>query len=150
VAPGQFHRRGFHPTGLFAPFGTTYLAGRLLGLNRSQLVNAAGIVGSFAAGILECWVDGTQSKFLHPGWARRRHPRLSWARPGRPVRERARGQFGLFEHCRIATRRAEPHTRAWAVWESRASFKPFRTSCLRCIDAALKLRAAPHRPAGLE
>ena len=31
VAPGQFHRRGFHPTGLFAPFGITYLAGKLLG-----------------------------------------------------------------------------------------------------------------------
>ena len=30
VAPGQFHRRGFHPTGLFAPFGVAYLAGRLL------------------------------------------------------------------------------------------------------------------------
>jgi 2-methylcitrate dehydratase PrpD len=47
----------------------TYLAGRLLGLDPAQLTNAAGIAGSFAAGILECWVDGTQSKFLHPGWA---------------------------------------------------------------------------------
>ena len=30
VAPGQFHRLGFHPSGLFAPFGVTYLAARLL------------------------------------------------------------------------------------------------------------------------
>src|SRR6185312_2121105 len=64
-----FHRRGFHPTGLFATFGTTWLAGRLLGLTPAQMTNAAGIAGSFAAGLLECWVDGTQSKFLHPGWA---------------------------------------------------------------------------------
>ncbi len=32
VVPGQFHRRGFHPTGLFAPFGIAIGAGRLLGL----------------------------------------------------------------------------------------------------------------------
>ena len=69
VAPGQFHRRGFHPTGLFAPFGVTYAAGRLLGLDADTLARAAGICGSFAAGLLECWVDGTQSKFLHSGWA---------------------------------------------------------------------------------
>ena len=30
VVPGQFHRRGFHPTGLFAPFGVALGAGRLL------------------------------------------------------------------------------------------------------------------------
>ena len=69
VAPGQFHRRGFHPTGLFAPFGVTYAAGRLLGLDGEALARAAGICGSCAAGLLECWVDGTQSKFLHSGWA---------------------------------------------------------------------------------
>ena len=69
VAPGQFHRRGFHPTGLFATFGATFLAGKLLGLTVPQMTNAAGIAGSFASGLLECWVDGTQSKFLHPGWA---------------------------------------------------------------------------------
>ena len=69
VAPGQFHKRGFHPTGLFAPFGVTYLAGRLLGLDARQMAQAAGVCGSFASGILECWVDGTHPKFLHPGWA---------------------------------------------------------------------------------
>src|SRR5579862_6397799 len=69
VSPGQFHRLGFHPSGLFAPFGVTYLAGKLLGLDAGALARAAGICGSFAAGILECWVDGTQPKFLHPGWA---------------------------------------------------------------------------------
>ena len=69
VSPGQFHRLGFHPSGLFAPFGVSYLAGRLLELDAQRLAYAAGIVGSFAAGLLECWVDGTQPKFLHPGWA---------------------------------------------------------------------------------
>ena len=69
AAPGQFHRRGFHPTGLFAPFGVTYAAGRLLGLDARTQAMAAGICGSSAAGLLECWVDGTDSKFLHSGWA---------------------------------------------------------------------------------
>ncbi len=69
VASGQFHKRGFHPTGLFATFGVTYLASKLLGLDAHQMVQAAGICGSFASGLLQCWVDGTQTKFLHPGWA---------------------------------------------------------------------------------
>jgi 2-methylcitrate dehydratase PrpD len=69
IAPRQFHKRGFHPTAMFAPFGVTALAGRMLGLDGGQLGNALGIVGSFASGLLQCWVDGTQTKFLHPGWA---------------------------------------------------------------------------------
>jgi 2-methylcitrate dehydratase PrpD len=69
VAPGQFDRSGFHPTGLFAPFGITYLAGKLFGSSAVTLAHAAGICGSVAAGLLECWVDGTQSKFLHSGFA---------------------------------------------------------------------------------
>ena len=69
VSSGELHRRGFHPTGLFAAFGASYLAAKLLGLDAETMARAAGIVGSFAAGLLECWVDGTQTKFLHPGWA---------------------------------------------------------------------------------
>src|SRR4051812_15133850 len=69
VSAGEFHKRGFHPTGLFAPFGVTALAGRLIGLDPATLSRALGICGSFAAGILECWVDGTEAKFVHSGWA---------------------------------------------------------------------------------
>src|SRR5579864_5010631 len=69
VAAGQFHRRGFHPSGLFATFGVAYLAAKLLRLDVDATARAAGICGSFASGILECWVDGTQTKFLHPGWS---------------------------------------------------------------------------------
>src|SRR3977135_1741354 len=53
VAPGQFHRRGFHPSGLFATFGVAYLAGRLLRLDDDGMARAAGISGSFASGLLE-------------------------------------------------------------------------------------------------
>src|SRR5579863_8948814 len=57
VASGQFHKRGFHPTGLFATFGSAYLAGKLLSLDAHQMAQAAGICGSFASGLLQCWVD---------------------------------------------------------------------------------------------
>src|SRR5215510_9640225 len=69
VSSGELHKRGFHPTGLFATFGSAYLAGRLLRLDADAMARAAGIAGSFASGLLECWVDGTQTKFLHPGWS---------------------------------------------------------------------------------
>ena len=69
VSSGELHKRGFHPTGLFATFGAAYLAGKLLRLETSPMASAAGIAGSYASGLLECWVDGTQTKFLHPGWS---------------------------------------------------------------------------------
>jgi 2-methylcitrate dehydratase PrpD len=69
VSSGELHARGFHPTGLFATFGAAYLASKILGLDAETQARAAGIAGSFASGLLECWVDGTQTKFLHPGWS---------------------------------------------------------------------------------
>src|SRR3954463_14805104 len=51
VSSGELHKRGFHPTGLFATFGAAYLAGKLLGMDESALAQAAGIAGSFASGL---------------------------------------------------------------------------------------------------
>src|SRR5262249_16984092 len=149
VAPGQFHRRGFHPTGLFAPFGVTYLAGRLLGSSREQLVNAAGIVGSFASGILECWVDGTQSKFLHPGWAAQAGitaaflGRTGATGPGAVFE----GRFGVFVSPLQAQATGRSFERIAAAlgktWDSRqASFKPYPVAHVihPYIDLLLKLR----------
>ena len=149
VAFGQFHRRGFHPTGLFAPFGIAYLAGRLLGLTQQQFVQAAGIVGSFASGILECWVDGTQSKFLHPGWAAQGGITAAFlARAGTTGPNAVfEGRFGLFDsHLQdpTAPRAFDRATgNLGSVWESRnASFKPYPAAHVihPYIDALLKLR----------
>jgi 2-methylcitrate dehydratase PrpD len=149
VAPGQFHRRGFHPTGLFAPFGTTYLAGRLLGLSDEQLVNAAGIVGSFAAGILECWVDGTQSKFLHPGWAAQSGITAAYLGRAGTTGPTAvfDGRFGLFASHLQDQSVPQALDRITAAlgerWESQhASFKPFPAAHVihPYLDALLKLR----------
>ena len=149
VVPGQFHRRGFHPTGLFAPFGIAVGASRLLGLPPEQMAAAAGIVGSLAAGLLECWVDGTQSKFLHSGFAAQNgiHAALL-AQAGATGPPRVlEGRFGLFaSHLQDATL-----TRAFGRvvdglgthWESRnASFKPFPSAHVLhpYIDLILRLR----------
>jgi 2-methylcitrate dehydratase PrpD len=149
VAPGQFHRRGFHPTGLFSTFGSAYLAGTLLGLDAARLANAAGIAGSFAAGLLECWVDGTQSKFLHPGWAAQSgntaaHLAGAGATGPRTVLE---GRFGLLaSHLQSAETKpnfARITDGLGTLWESRrASFKPFPAAHVihPYIDALLRLR----------
>ena len=151
VAPQQFHRRGFHPTGMFAAFGSTWLAGYLLKLSKQQQVNAAGIVGSYAAGLLQCWVDGTQSKFLHPGWASQSG--ITAATLGKngttgPV-EVLEGRFGLFashlQDKNIALDYAMLSDNLGSHWESEnASFKPFPVAHVihPYIDALLRLVAA--------
>lgn len=150
VSPGQFHRLGFHPSGLFAPFGVTYLAGKLLGLDAGAMARAAGICGSFAAGILECWVDGTQPKFLHPGWAAQSGITAAFLGRAGATGPAAvfEGRFGLF-----ASHLQDPAVKRdfgritqdlGARWNSRkASFKPFPTAHVLhpYLDALLRLRS---------
>ena len=149
VAPGQFHRRGFHPTGLFAPFGITYLAGKLLGSDADTMARGAGICGSVAAGLLECWVDGTQSKFLHSGFAAQSGitaATLAHAGVTGPPTV-LEGRFGLF-----ASHLQDPDTKKdldrvtaglGVTWESRnASFKPYPAAHVLhpYVDAVLRAR----------
>jgi 2-methylcitrate dehydratase PrpD len=149
VSSGELHRRGFHPTGLFATFGASYLACKLLGLDAEAMARAAGIAGSFAAGLLECWVDGTQTKFLHPGWAAQSGIVAAFlARSGTTGPARVfEGRFGLF-----ASHVQDPNAHRdfsriivdlGALWESRSSsFKPFPAAHVihPYIDALLRLR----------
>ena len=149
VSPGQFHRRGFHPTGLFAPFGITYLAGKLLGSDADAMARGAGICGSVAAGLLECWVDGTQSKFLHSGFAAQSGiaaATLAHAGVTGPPTV-LEGRFGLF-----ASHLQHPEAKRdfdrvvgglGARWESRnASFKPYPAAHVLhpYVDALLRAR----------
>ena len=149
VASGQFHRRGFHPTGLFAPFGIAFAAGKLLGLDVVKLSYAAGTCGSFSAGLLECWVDGTQTKFLHSGWAAQSGiaaALLADAGVTGPPKV-FEGRFGLFaSHLQDP---AVPRNldrivdRLGSYWESRnSSFKPFPTAHVLhpYVSAILRVR----------
>jgi 2-methylcitrate dehydratase PrpD len=151
VAPGQFHRRGFHPSGLFATFGVTYLAARLLGLDAGATARAAGICGSFASGILECWVDGTQTKFLHPGWSAQSGIAAAFlARAGATgPAEVFEGRWGLFA-THLQDVETPPNfdrltSGLGAHWDSRnSSFKPFPAAHVLhpYISAILRLRSA--------
>jgi 2-methylcitrate dehydratase PrpD len=151
VAPGQFHRRGFHPSGLFATFGVTYLAARLLGLDAEATARAAGICGSFASGILECWVDGTQTKFLHPGWSAQSGLASAFlARAGTTgPAEVFEGRWGLFATHLQDVETSPQFDRLTnglgTHWDSRnSSFKPFPAAHVLhpYISAILRLRAA--------
>jgi 2-methylcitrate dehydratase PrpD len=149
VSSGQFHRRGFHPTGLFAPFGIAFGAGKILGLDRDGLAYAAGTAGSCAAGLLECWVDGTQTKFLHSGFAAQNGiaaALLAGAGVTGPPRV-FEGRFGLFaSHLQdpaIPRDYGRISDGLGSHWESRASsFKPFPTAHVLhpYVSAILRLR----------
>lgn len=69
VAPSQFLRRGMHPTAIVGALSSTFVAARLLGLTPADTTRAVGHAGSFASGIVECWSDGTDTQYVHPGWA---------------------------------------------------------------------------------
>jgi len=149
VGAGQFHKRGFHPTGLFGAFGAAFLSSRLLGLDADATARAAGICGSFAAGILECWVDGTDTKFLHAGWAAQSGvsaAHLAGAGVSGAVQV-FEGRFGFFaSHLQQADRPPDFGRLVDGLgshWESReASFKPFPAAHVihPYIDAVLRLR----------
>jgi 2-methylcitrate dehydratase PrpD len=60
---------GFHPPGMFGPFGAAAASGRLLGLSSEQVAMAFGIAGSRTGGLFAN--NGTMVKSTHPGNAGR-------------------------------------------------------------------------------
>jgi 2-methylcitrate dehydratase PrpD len=71
AAGNSLERRGFHAPGLTGTFGAAVAAGRLLGLNEREMVNALGIAGSYSGGLIEfsrCQ-EGAMVKRLHLGKA---------------------------------------------------------------------------------
>jgi len=69
VAPKLIHKAGFHPTAVLGAMAAAAAAASALRLPKSQVVNALGIAGSMAAGIIEYLAEGAWTKRLHPGWA---------------------------------------------------------------------------------
>ncbi len=69
VAPTRVHKAGFHPTAIFGVMGAVAGIGAALKLTEAQMVNAFGIAGSMAGGIIEYLADGAWTKRMHPGWA---------------------------------------------------------------------------------
>ena len=68
VYPG-LRDRGFHATGVIGAIGAVAAAGKILGLNEEQMVNAFGLAGTQASGLDEWLTTGDMSKRLHAGKA---------------------------------------------------------------------------------
>lgn len=148
IAPGQFHKSGFHPTGVIGAFGAAFVAGRLLGLDARQMVHAAGIVGTMASGSNECWRDGSWAQIIDPGWAAQcgitaaTLARSGFSGPAQVLE----GGFGLFaSHVQDRGYRLNLD-RATAglgeAWESRnVSIKPYPCGhvSIPFVDCALDL-----------
>ena len=103
VAPKAVHKAGFHPTAIFGAMGAAAGVGAALGLNARQIVDALGIAGSMAGGIIEYLAEGAWTKRLHAGWAAQSGIRAALlARQGfvgpRTVFEGVHGLFHGFAH----------------------------------------------------
>lgn len=66
---GAMHRVGFQSTALCAPIALALIAGRLYKMPREEIVSAAGLAASIAAGLRAFSDDGTWGKRLITGWA---------------------------------------------------------------------------------
>ncbi len=69
AVPGALHARHFHPTAIAGSFAAAAAAAKLHRLGEDPLVQAFGICGSQASGIIEYLADGSWTKRLHAGWA---------------------------------------------------------------------------------
>jgi 2-methylcitrate dehydratase PrpD len=103
VVPKAVHKAGFHPTAVFGAMGAAAGVGAALGLNARQIVDALGIAGSMAGGIIEYLAEGAWTKRLHAGWAAQSGVRAALlARGGfvgpRTVFEGVHGLFHGFAH----------------------------------------------------
>ena len=101
VAPKMVHKAGFHPTAVFGAMGAAAAVGKALGLDKKQIVDAFGVVGSMASGIIEYLAEGTWTKRMHAGWAAQSGMRAAlFARAGfsgpRTVFEGSHGFFHGF------------------------------------------------------
>jgi 2-methylcitrate dehydratase PrpD len=103
VVPKAVHKAGFHPTAVFGAMGAAAGVGAALGLNAKQIVDALGIAGSMAGGIIEYLAEGAWTKRMHAGWAAQSGIRAALlARGGfvgpRTVFEGVHGLFHGFAH----------------------------------------------------
>jgi 2-methylcitrate dehydratase PrpD len=69
VTPKLVHKAGFHPTAVFGAMAAAAGVAAALDLDRRRIVNALGIAGSMAAGIIEYLAEGAWTKRMHAGWA---------------------------------------------------------------------------------
>jgi 2-methylcitrate dehydratase PrpD len=146
VIPKAIHKAGFHPTSVLGAMAATLAVSATLGLKRKQTVDALGIAGSMAGGIIEYLAEGAWTKRLHAGWASRIG--LHAARIGqqgflgpRTVFEGTHGLYYAFARNSAGDYGAitRDFGKKW-VMES-LTFKPYATGTMNqpYVDCALRL-----------
>ena len=103
VVPKAVHKAGFHPTAVFGALGAAAGVAAALKLDKPQTVDALGVAGSMASGIIEYLAEGAWTKRMHAGWAAQSGLRAAMmARSGfsgpRTVFEGTHGLFHGFAH----------------------------------------------------
>jgi 2-methylcitrate dehydratase PrpD len=153
VAPKATHKAGFHPTAVFGAMGAAAGVAAALGLDRRRIVDALGIAGSMASGIIEYLAEGAWTKRMHAGWAAQSGLRAALlAQAGfngpRTVFEGTHGLFHGFAHTTEGNYDAliGDFGRRW-VTETLA-FKPYPCGTMThpYIDCARRLSARGIRP----
>ncbi len=153
VVPKAIHRAGFHPTAVFGAMGAAAGVGAALGLNARQIVDAFGIAGSMAGGIIEYLAEGAWTKRLHAGWAAQSGLRAALlAREGfvgpRTVFEGVHGLFNGFAHTTDGDYDALTGDFGTRWVTDTLAFKPYPcgTMAQPYIDCARRLAAQGVRP----
>jgi 2-methylcitrate dehydratase PrpD len=148
VVPKAVHKAGFHPTAIFGAMGAAAGVGAALGLNAKQIVDALGIAGSMAGGIIEYLAEGAWTKRLHAGWAAQSGIRAALlARQGfvgpRTVFEGAHGLFHGFAHTTIGDYKALTGDFGSRWVTDTLAFKPYPcgTMAQPYVDCARRLAA---------
>ncbi len=157
VIPKAVHKAGFHPTAIFGVMGAAAGVGAAIGLPPKQMVDALGIAGSFAGGIIEYLAEGAWTKRLHPGWAAQSGIRAALlARGGfvgpRTVFEGVHGLFHGFANTTAGNYGAV--TEGFGVtWVTETlAFKPYPCGTMAhpYIDCARRLAARGIKPSDVK
>ena len=153
VVPKATHKAGFHPTAVFGAMGAAGGVAAALRLDKRQIVDALGVAGSMASGIIEYLAEGAWTKRMHAGWAAQSGLRAAlMARAGfsgpRTVFEGTHGLFHGFAHTTEGNYGAliGDFGQRW-VTETLA-FKPYPCGTMThpYIDCARRLAARGIRP----
>ena len=148
VAPKAIHNAGFHPTSVLGAMAATSAVAATIGLSPRQTVDALGIAGSMAGGIIEYLAEGASTKRLHAGWAAR--VGIHAARLGargflgpRTVFEGTHGLFNGFARSSVGDYAALTHGFGHDWLMRGLTFKPYATGTMNqpYVDCALRLAA---------
>src|SRR5579859_3360941 len=157
VVPKAVHKSGFHPTAVFGAMGAAAGVGAALGLDAKQVVDALGIAGSMAGGIIEYLAEGAWTKRLHAGWAAQSGIRAALlARQGfvgpRTVFEGVHGLFHGFAHTTKGDYDALVGDFGTRWVTDTLAFKPYPcgTMAQPYIDCAKRLAARGIQPEDVE